>query len=228
MQRYALSLSLVLVVIGLACGVAGQIELLQPELAFFSQRAWITALPVHRLALLAGLGLCVLATLPALRHRAAWGEWAVWGAAALFCVAAGVYLTVFLQRISAVNSSLHDTVFMSARWHAFGLAFMMVAIGGVSAGLRSWGIRLSALVSLMFAAGVLVSGGAMVWYQAQLGFMGVPAGYIDYPSFFTAQQQKAGYAGLACLGVMIALAVRMWAASRKAKADVQTHVVGAF
>ncbi|MEM1150988.1 MAG: hypothetical protein AAGI03_10565 [Pseudomonadota bacterium] len=119
------------------------------------------------------------------------------------------FLTGFMRTTldgEGVDTALTDTQFAVATWHAGGGALALLMLGLLSAVAQRAGRVLNGWLSAAQAGAITLTWTGMVISQAQLGLMGMPRLYADYPEAFSALQVRAGVcAGLAVFLFALAL-----------------------
>jgi len=204
-----LKFTCVLLFVGLAAGLIGQFELMKPGILFLSEAAWLPILKLHIWA--TSISLCVICffTLPLMRHKITARHWIIWGAAAVLPLLTGLMTQVMLSNTGA-DAYLHDTVYMTANRHAFGVVGLCIALGGMSAWQKMNGKSVSLKFTIPIAVMLSFSGLGLVITQAALGLNGMPSRYIDYPQAFAQLQFYVSLAAIICLSLAGLYLVLLW------------------
>lgn len=108
-----------------------------------------------------------------------------------------------MRSSAGIDTVLSDTYFTVAIWHAAGGALVLLALGLLSAVARRAGKHLLGWLSAILAGVTTLAWAGMVISQAQLGLVGMPRLYADYPELFSPLQARAGLC--AVLAVLLGL-----------------------
>lgn len=118
---------------------------------------------------------------------------------------------------AASDGVLHDTYFVMAADHMAGVAVMLNILGGLAA----WSIRWEGASRFWFGitagAAVLFVACAVDAVATQLGLMGMPRRYMDYPEAFAGLQMALALLSFALVAVLIAVVVWLAIIMRFAK-----------
>ena len=206
---YILKSACGLLFIGLVAGLIGQIELMKPGIMFLSEAAWVPILKLHIWA--TSISLCVICafTLPLLRRKITVGYWIVWGAAAVLPLLIGLVLQLMLSTAVA-GSFLHDSVYATANWHAFGVVGLSIALGGISAWQKMKGKSVPLKITIPIAILVSLSTIIFIIAQARLGVYGMPRRYVDYPEAFAQLQFVVSLSAIICVSLAGLYLVLLW------------------
>jgi len=214
-RNYIIKIASLLLLIGLAAGLAGQIELMKPGISFMSPDLWIKILPLHVWATAISLILISLSTISLIRDKAALGQWAIWLGLGAVPLLFGLLINLMLSNVQSHDSYLTDTTFLTANRHAYGTAVLLVALGGLSALQKVKFKSLSLKFSFGFASSITFSGVAFVFLQVRLGLHGLPRRYIDYPIEFAPLQFYSSVAAIACFFLSAVYVILLWRHSDK-------------
>jgi len=214
-RNYIVKLACVLMLIGLTTGFLGQIELLNPGILFLSLDSWSTLLGIHAWVTSIALVVICLSTISIIAHRAAAARWAVWIGFAVIPFLVGVISSVMLKNAKAPDSYLFDTVYTTASQHAYGVAALSVALGGLSALATVKSKTLPSKVSFVFALLIAGSGVILTILQVSLGLNGLPRRYLDYPQEFAQLQFYSGVAAIASLIFSAIYIILLWRCSNE-------------
>lgn len=194
---------------GFAAGIILQIELLKPGISFLNQSIWPHLITLHIWASAISLLIICLSTLSFLRQKETWGLWSIWLGFSIVPILFGVLLQLMLKN-SPPNNYLSDTLFTTAYRHAFGIAVLLAALGGLSAASKMKRKMISLTVAFGFAGLITAAGTILIVLQARVGTNGIARRYIDYPVEFAALQFNSGIAAIACLSLCAAYVVYLW------------------
>ncbi|MDB2439917.1 hypothetical protein N9W89_14485 [Hellea sp.] len=214
-RDYIVKTASVLLLVGLACGLAGQVELLKPRVSFMSPSLWPKLLTLHIWATAISLVVIVLSTISLIRDRTALGQWAIWLGFGAVPLLFGILINLTLANVQSPQSALEDTVYLTANRHAYGTAALLVALGGLSALQQVKFKSLSLKVSFGFALLITGSGVALALLQALLGLNGFPRRYIDYPIQFAPFQFYSSVAAITCFFLSANYVILLWRHSNK-------------
>jgi len=203
----------VVLLIGFASGVAGQVELMTPGIAFMRPSLWTGILTLHMWATPISLAVICLSTISLIRDRTTFGQWAVWLGFCAVPLLFGALISLVLANAQSSQSLLGDTVYLTANRHAFGTAALLVALGGLSALQKVKSKNVSLRMSFGFALLITSSGVAMVFLQTLLGMQAMPRRYIDYPQAFAQFQFYASFAAIACFSFSAIYVILLWRCS---------------
>jgi len=210
LRETVLRAACLLLFIGLAAGFILQIELLKPGVSFLNDSVWPKLLTLHIWATPLSLLAICLSTMSFVRHKETWGLWGIWLGFCLVPIAFGVLLQFILSNSPNESYYLSVSLFVTAYRHAFGIAILMAAFGGLSAVNKMKSKRVSRKISFGFALSITATGIALTTIQAGIGINGLPKGYIDYPYAFAPAQFLTGIAAMTCMGLSAAYLVYLW------------------
>jgi heme/copper-type cytochrome/quinol oxidase subunit 1 len=205
-----------LLLIGFASGIFMQIELLRPGVSFANEVIRPHLITLHIWAMGISLTLICMCTLPYIRRKETWGLWAIW----LGCCGLPILIGALFQlmlRNAGPDSYLSDTYYATAIRHAFGVAALLAALGGLTAASKMKRKIISLGPISIFAVLISISGTVIAFLQANIGRIGMPRRYIDYPAEFAALQLASGIAAIACFGIAAAYLVYLWRRPSKAE-----------
>ena len=202
---------------GFAAGIILQIELLKPGISFLDQSIWPHLITLHIGATALSLLIIGLSAISFIRQRETWGLWGIWLGLSIVPILIGALLHLMLKNLPTDNY-LSDTLFTTAYLHAFGIAVLLAALGGLSAMNRMKRKIISFKVSFGFAGSIAVAGTILTVIQASAGLNGIARRYIDYPAEFAQLQLFSGISAIACLSLSIAYVVYLWRCPVKTKA----------
>lgn len=208
-RDYILKFGCGLLFVGLAAGLIGQIELMQPGILFLSEAAYLRLVQAHFLATPLSLGIICLVTLPMVGRKGTGRYWIVWGAAAFLPLFIGLVIQLMLSHAGA-DAYLHDTVYKTANRHAYGVAGLCFALGGLSAWQKMKGKSVPFKIAIPTATLISLSAVLLIIAQAGLGLSGMPRRYIDYPQEFAQSQFFVSLAAIICLSLAGLYLVLLW------------------
>jgi len=214
-RDYIIKTASLLLLIGFACGLIGQIELLKPGISFMSPSLWPQLLTLHVWATAISLIIICLSTISLIRDKTTLGQWAIWLGFAIVPILIGILTNLMLENVQSPDSYLKDTTFVTANRHAYGTAVLLVALGGLSALQRVKFESLSLIISFGFALLITGSGVTLAILQAALGVSGLPKQYIDYPIVFAPFQFYSSVAAITCFFLSAAYVILLWRHSDK-------------
>lgn len=214
-RDYSVKTACLVMLIGFACGLAGQVELMKPGISFLNPDLWIKLLPLHVWATTLSLVVIVLSTISLIGERATLGQWAIWLGFATIPLLSGGMINLMLLNVGSPESYLRDTYYVTANRHAYGTAGLLVALGGLSALQRMKFKSLPLKVSFGFALLITGSGVAMVYLQAALGLRGIVRRFIDYPNEFAPLQFYSSVAAIICFSLSAIYVILLWRSSKK-------------
>ncbi len=200
----------VLMLIGFAAGIILQIELLKPGISFLSDPVWPHLITLHIWATVISLLTIILSTFSFIRYRETFGLWGIWLGFCLVPILIGVLLHVMLKNASEDSYYLSVSLYVTAYRHAFGVAVLLAALGGLSALNKVKLKTVSLTISFSFALLITAFGIVLTVLQASIGINGLPKGYVDYPYAFAQLQFYSGLAAMACLSLSAAYVVYLW------------------
>lgn len=200
--------------LSLVIGTILQIEHLKSGGQILKGSMWSNLLPFHAWLTPLSIVIIVVSTLSFIRHKRTFGIWAIWLGFSLLPLLYGLLTQGLLSNLDK-DAFLHDTVYLTANRHAYGVVLLMVALGGLSAFKKMKQERLSLIMAIIFAFPISVSGVVMNIYQARLGFSGMPRRYYDYPDEFASLQFIASLSGMICFTLAAIYVVLMWRRSAK-------------
>jgi len=186
-----------------------QVELLKPGILLINPSLWSSLLKLHIWLTSISLVTVFLCTISLIRHKTTLGQWAVWLGFSTVPIVFGVLIYLTLLRVQ-VDSALVDTVYLTAHRHAFGTALLLFALGGLSALTTIKFENLSLMISFAFALLITLSGIVLTVLQANLGLMGMPRRYADYPNVFAPLQFYSSIAAIACFSLSAAYVILLW------------------
>ena len=220
-RDYIIKTASLLLLIGFACGLIGQIELLKPGISFMSPSLWPQLLTLHVWATAISLIVICLSTISLIRDKTTLGQWVIWLGFAIVPILIGILTNLMLENVQAPDSYLKDTsylketTFVTANRHAYGTAVLLVALGGLSALQRVKFESLSLIISFGFALLITASGVTLAILQAALGVSGLPKQYIDYPIVFAPFQFYSSVAAITCFFLSAVYVILLWRHSDK-------------
>jgi len=136
-------------------------------------------------------------------HKGTARHWIIWGVAAALPLLNGMVLQLMLSNAGA-EGYLHDTVYITANRHAYGV------LGGISAWQTGKGKSVPWKITIPIAVLISVSALVFILLQASLGLNGMPRRYVDYPQAFALLQFYASLAVVICLGLASLYLVLLW------------------
>lgn len=210
-----IKISVLLLFIGLLCGLTGQVELMKPRVSFLSESLWPQLLTVHVWATAISLTVICLSTISLVRDKTTIGQWAIWLGFAIVPILFGVLINLVLANAQSPNNFLADTVYITANRHAFGTAGLLFALGGLSAFQTVNFERFPLKISFAFALLISGSGVALAVLQCILGLNGLPRRYIDYPVEFASFQFYSSIAAISCFLLSAVYIILLWRHSYK-------------
>jgi len=213
-RDYIITIACVLMLLGFAAGITTQVELLRPGVLFLDAHIWSQIVTLHVWATIISIVVICLITIPLIRHKKTFGQWAIWLGFSIFPLLYGLLVTLIFNNAPS-DTLLEDTVLLTAKRHAYGTAALLVALGGLSALQK---VRLKNLLlktSFGFALLITGSGIALAIYQTQLGVTGIPRGYNDYPQNFAQVQFYSSLAGIVSLSLSAIYVILLWRCSDK-------------
>lgn len=167
---------------------------------------------------IAAVGVSIIAaSLACFRDQPSRRAAAPWLVFALFLAAIAAYLRLVLGEVGP-DYVLHDTYYTVAAWHAGGGALAHLMLGLWSAVARKAGKEMLGWLSAVLAGAITLAWTVMIILQAQLGLMGMPRLYADYPEAFSALQARAGMSA--------AIAVFLFAVALVRLGVARTRIVG--
>jgi len=199
-----------LMLFGFTTGIITQVELMKTGTSFMSQSVWSLLLFLHVWATTIALVAILLCTISFIRHRATFGQWAVWLGFCTVPVLFGILLHFIYISAQAEDSYLEHTTFLTAYRHAYGMTVLLAAIGGLSALKKMKCPNLSFKTSFGFAFLITTSGITMTALQAGLGLNGLPRRYIDYPYAFAHLQLYSSIAAIGCFSFSTIYIILLW------------------
>jgi len=220
-RNYIIKTASLLLLVGLACGLAGQVELIKPRISFMSPTIWPQLLTLHIWATSISLVIICLSTISLIRDRKTFRQWGVWLGFGTVPLLLGALINLMLANVQSPDSALKDTVLITANRHAYGTAVLLVALGGLSALQRMKFESLSLKVSFSFALLITISGVLLVLLQASLGLNGVPRRYIDYPIQFAPLQFYSSVAAITCFCLSAFYVILLWQHSNKKAGTIE-------
>lgn len=211
-RNYIIKTASVVLLIGFACGLAGQVELIKPGVSLMSDATslWPRLLTLHVWATAISLVVICLSTISLIGDRDTSGQWAIWLGFGTIPLLFGVLINLMLTNVQSPDSYLTDTTYVTAIRHAYGTAVLMVALGGLSAWQRMKFEGLPLKISFGFALLITGSGVALSLFQTQLGLNGLPKRYLDYPIEFAPLQFYSGVAAIACFFLSAVYVILLW------------------
>jgi len=209
-REYIVKTASLFLLIGLICGLAGQVELIQPRVSFMRPSLWPHLLTLHIWATTISLVVICLSTFSLIRDRTTFGQWAIWLGLGILPFLLGVVINLMLTNVETSNRFLMDTVLVTSNRHAFGTAALMFALGGLSALQRVKFVGLSFKISFVFALLIAASGFILSLLQSRLGSYGLPRGYIEYPIEFAPLQFYSSVAAIACFILSVIYVIVLW------------------
>ena len=211
LRSHTIKIACVLMLVGFAAGVTGQVELLKPGISFMSKSFWPKLLTLHVWATSISLVAICLSTISFIRYKTTFGQWGVWLGFGIVPFAIGALMYLVLAKTRQPDGVLLDTTYASAYRHAFGTLVLLIALGGLSAWKKTKAANLSLTVSFAFALSITITSVTLVILQARLGLMGMPREYIDYNPVFASFQFYSSIAAIACLSLSAGYVFRlMW------------------
>lgn len=214
-RDYIVKAACVLLLVGLAAGIIGQIELLKPGILFMSPLLWSPILSLHAWATPVSLLVICLSTISLIRNKTTLGQWAVWLGFCTVPLVFGVLINEVLANAQPPKNFIADTVYLTANRHAYGTAALLVALGGLSALQKVRSKTLSLKISFGFAFLITSSGVALALLQAVLGLQGMPRRYLDYPHAFAQLQFYSSIVAIACFIMSAIYVILLWRHSDK-------------
>lgn len=121
-------------------------------------------------------------------------------------LALGGYNEVILT-YSGVDNALHDTYFMIASDHAFGLSIVLGALAAVAGWVADANGRVLVMLCAIAGAVLLVTGYRMIAIAQQLGLLGMPRLYADYSTAFADGHMQLAIWSFAFTAVLVATLV---------------------
>ena len=197
-RGYIVKIASLLLLVGLACGLAGQVELIKPRISFMNLSLWSRLLTLHVWATVISLVVICLSTISLIRDRTTLGQWAIWLGFGTVPFLFALFMNLILINAQSPDSFLTGTYFVTANRHAYGTAVLLVTLGGLSAWQRVRFESLSLKISFVFALLIAGSGSALAFLQYQLGLLRMPRKYIDYPIEFAPFQFYSSVAAIVC------------------------------
>ncbi len=220
-RNYIIKTASLFLLVGFACGLAGQVELIKPRVSFMSPSLWPQLLTMHVWATAISLVVICLSTVSLIRDRNTLGQWVIWLGFATVPLLFGVLINLMLASVQSLDSYITDTTLVTANRHAYGTAVLLVALGGLSA-LQSVKFEsLSLKISFGFALLITASGVALAFLQLQLGSHGVPRQYIDYPIEFAPLQFYSSVAAITCFFLSGFYVILLWRHSNKKAGTIE-------
>lgn len=216
-----IKVAVLLLFIGLACGLIGQVELMKPRVSFLSETLWPQLLALHIWATAISLLVICLSTISLIRDKTTIGQWAIWFGFALVPILFGVLINLVLANAQSPDNFLTDTVYVTANRHAFGTAGLLFALGGLSAFQRVEFEGLSLRVSFSFALLISGSGVALAFLQSIAGLNGMARRYIDYPDVFAPILFYSSIAAIACFVLSAVYIILLWRHSYKKLSKIE-------
>jgi heme/copper-type cytochrome/quinol oxidase subunit 1 len=216
-----IKISVLLLFIGLLCGLTGQVELMKPRVSFLSESLWPQLLTVHVWATAISLTVICLSTISLVRDKTTIGQWSVWLGFAIVPILFGVLINLVLANAQSPNNFLVDTVYITANRHAFGTAGLLFALGGLSAFQTVNFERFPLKISFAFALLISGSGVALAFLQSIVGFNGMPRRYIDYPDAFAPFQFYSSISAIACFCLSVIYLILLWRHSYKKSSKIE-------
>jgi len=210
LRDYVVKTASVLLFIGFASGIAGQVELMKPGISFMSPSLYSQSLALHAWATSISLLIICLSTISLILDRTTLGQWGIWLGFCAVPLLFGALINLTLANIASPKSVLQDTFYLTANRHAYGTAGLLIALGGLSALQSVRFKRISRKISFAFALLIASSGLALSFYQTQLGLFGMPRGYVDYPIEFTQLQFYSSVAAIACFSLSVFYIIILW------------------
>ena len=220
-RDYIVKAASLLLLVGLACGLAGQIELIKPGIFFLSPLLWPRILTLHVWMTAISLVVIFFSTASLIRDRTTVGQWAIWLGFGTVPLLVGLLINLMLTNVQSPNSALTDTYFATANRHAYGTAALLVALGGLSALQRVRSESLSLKISFVFALLITGSSVALALLQSQLGLHGFPRRYIDYPIEFAPFQFYSSVAAILCFFLSAVYVILLWRHSDKKTVTIE-------
>ena len=216
-REYIVKFACFFLMLGLTAGTIIQIELLKPGILLLSETAaYSYLLPAHIWLTSISLLVIFASTISLIRQGSTLGHWAVWLGGALFIlILAGAPLQLTLSRLPS-DTYLADTYYLTASRHAYGIAFLLASLGGLTALIKIKVKTFPLKISFGFASLITLSGSALTILQAGLGQNGLPRRYIDYPEQFADPQFYSSVAAMACFGLSVIYIIMLWRGSRNA------------
>ena len=209
LRQYILNGACFSLLISFAIGMIVQLELLRPGIQFLNEAIWIQLLSLHRWLTPISIVIICLSTISLIRHKRTFGLWAIWLGFSLLPLLYGLLTQLILSNM-AKDAYFHDTVYLTANRHAYGMALLMVALAGLSAFKKMRQEKLSLITASIFAFLISVSAVIMAFCQAALGASGMPRQYADYPNEFAPLQFIASLSGMICLSLASIYVILMW------------------
>jgi len=220
-RDYIVKAASLLLLVGLACGLAGQVELIKPRISFMSPSLWPPLLTLHVWGTAISLVVICLSTISLIRDKTTLGQWAIWLGFGTVPLLFGLLINLMLTNVQSPDNYLTDTYLVTANRHAYGTAVLLVGLGGLSALQRVRFESLSLKLSFVFALLIAGSGVALTLLQAQLGLNGLPRRYMDYPSEFAPLQFYSSVAAIICLFLSAAYVILIWRHSDKKTGTIE-------
>ncbi|WP_026942900.1 heme-copper oxidase family protein [Hellea balneolensis] len=214
-RDYIVKAATLLLFVGFASGLVGQVELMRPGISFISPELWTKILPVHVWAMIISTAVIVLSTISLIGDRTILGQWAIWLGFSTIALLCGALLNLALSNVQSPDSFITDTYFITANRHAYGTALLLVALGGLSALQKVKFESLPLKTSFVFALLVTSTGIALAFLQSQLGLYGLPRQYIDYPNEFASLQLYSSIAAITCCLLSVVYIIILWHHSNK-------------
>jgi len=118
-------------------------------------------------------------------------------------LAFGGYSEVILAN-SGVDNALHDTYFLVASDHAFGLSIALGALAALVGWVAGSNGRGMIVLSAIAGAALLFTGYQMIAIAQQLGLMGMPRRYVDYATPFADGHMQLSIWSFAFAAILIA------------------------
>ena len=153
-----------LMFIGFAAGLIVQIELLKPGVSVLGPSVWPKLLALHIWTTPISLLMICVSTISFSRHKETLELWGIWLGFSLVSILLGALLQVILKN-AGTDSYLSDSLYVTAYRHAFGLAVLCVALGGLSAMNEIKQKRISFPISISFAVLITATGTALTYYK---------------------------------------------------------------
>lgn len=210
-----------LMLIGFAAGFIVQIELLKPRASFLSPRVWPKLMTLHAWATSISLVIICLSTVSFIQQRKTWRLWGIWLGFAVVPIVFGLLLILILRNSPNESYYLSVSLFVTAYRHAFGIAILMAALGGLSAMNKMKLKRISLRVSAGFALLITLSGFVLTVLQASIGVSGIPKGYIEYPYALARVHFYSSLAAIMCLALSVAYLIYLWRCPIKTEKAVE-------